>query len=59
MKTKHVNRNKFKNPKNGAGYCYGCDSGWIISGVKCTICGRVDGKKRRFKKLAPTIEEFD
>lgn len=59
MKTIHINRNKFKNPKKGSAYCYGCDSGWIITGVKCEVCGHVDGKKKRYKKQPPTIEEFD
>ena len=46
-------------PKRSRGYCFGCDGNWIIPGVKCSVCGRIGEGRRKFKKHAPTVEEFD
>ena len=59
MKTPHVNRRKTQQPRLSGGYCCGCDRNWVMDGVKCGICGSVNGKRRRYRKVPPSIEEFD
>jgi hypothetical protein len=59
MKTSHINRRKSQIPKRSRGYCHGCDGNWVVPGVKCEVCGHINGRRRKFKKHAPTVEEFD
>lgn len=60
MKITHKNRQARQQPKSGKiGWCRGCDR-YIVSGQeKCPVCGGLNYKCRRFKKSAPTVEEFD
>lgn len=58
MKIPHKNRRILQKPKRSRGYCFGCDANWIIPNIKCSVCGRIGEGRRKFKKHAPTIEEF-
>ena len=57
MKTPHKNRRKRQDPKQGKGWCR-CDFWYGTNSDKCPVCGVRNGLVR-FKKVPPSIEEFD
>jgi len=46
-----TNREKVREPQPGKGFwCSGCDANIVKEGVKCEVCGRVNGRKRAPKR---------
>lgn len=46
-----TNREKVREPQPGKCFwCSGCDANIVKEGVKCEVCGRVNGRKRAPKR---------
>jgi hypothetical protein len=58
MTTKKINRRKVQQPKSGKGWCL-CDRWYGTHSAKCPVCGTRNGRINTYKKVPPSIEEFD